>query len=395
MHNRSYGTSSNDEINDYLILLRQRQRHRELHILRRYLEQLSNLGGAEEGDLRAHSPDSIPGTDQPNRPSLSTVNALSERLELAVLEAKSQLARQQKLLNDLKAEGSHGDGPAALAKRSQALSAVRTELHGWVNDKLVSADLNADEPSPQNGNIGKVPEESTPGDSIRLQYQEYIKARKRLLQVSAVINCPSPAREKIDKPSLPPRESSLPGNSGTIILSSFIREKMLSANDIQKSLSNQRALMTNIFAQEEKSTQKSLAKLRDESHLLPAYPILARQGRFKDVAMKLGPGKADDRRRENQVGDLIEAWAFASGAATTANDQTIHSHLSQGKVSLGDATECLNDLRTEVGQNPSSWTPNENERNDIWTMDIEREENQAVSQNQGPWSGLNGRVGIS
>ena len=381
------------DLGPYLTLLKEKENLQEIQILQQFFDQISKFN---ESFLDSNS-------TAPNLLSVSLTNhdtsaakSLTERLELALLEAKSQLAQQQKLLREIKARQGETDLSSSSKNRLAALGAVRSELNSWVNEKLAASDLDTEQSiSTDTTDVGSAPDEMTPEPDNYGQYQDYIKARKRLLRAVAKVNNPHHTKRGSDgiRPTTQISEPSIPKVSMPI--TPIIREKVLKASDEQKSTTTQRAFLKTLFDGEHAKTGEALGKLRDESHMLPTYPMLARQGRFKNISGKERFGETGEHGTEDEVGARVQAWAFASEAARTARDEHVQTHLSLGKVSLGDAAEHLDDLRAQLGQKSSSLNEPAAAAEDIWTLGIDRDGKQTGGNAQGAWSELNGRVGVS
>ena len=112
---------------------------------------------------------------------------------------------------------------------------------------------------------------------------------------------------------------------------------------------------------------------REESHLLPEYPLL----------MVRRPHTTTTRDDEDKLVTMAKEWAFASRAAREDQHEFVDGKLGFGLDLVRKEREDLSLLISDDG-------------GDIWidsdaTLSSRRKKN---NKGEGPWSRLNGRIGV-
>ena len=356
-----------------------------------------------------------------------TTEALMKKLERAVIRAKYQLEREERLLAEVKARHSK-DGSTDQVNdprsRLNAFAATRDELVRFLEEKMSS-----DSPEYDNSAHSTVENGAEPAldreqvkEEIQTEYEKYLMARKRLVDVaSTALSAPGGAgshdtisgkgTEVVDNRAgapLPvitqPALSALP----------FISEQLLPLLGNQKANALQGSYSSKVLRTERGKALDSLELLAEESHLLPAYPIMARQARFKNVVSALGGLKKPDDamvdagENTDEMIKRAEAWAFAAEEASKAGDGFVMDKVNYGNERLDGAEGSLALLDKLLGKDPQKLTAagHGGEEADIWleaagasavagTENAQNRRARPIQQENGPWAGLNGMVGLA
>lgn len=400
-----------DILEEHVRLLQERERLQKLQILHHYLGELRMMETTQD-DFRDCHPKSMSKPMLESQPQdlssngyvehgLDAGESLTEKLELTVLNAKSQMERQQELLRELKSQAADLGSSGTRENRLKGLAKSRDELHSWVQDKLASTDSVQNES--EGGDIeplGARHNSELKESELKVQYGDYCKTRKRMIELASTLNEPlvdhgtATAKTHLSESRSPDRDFSLSPLP-------FITSRLFRASELETQLGNQARLLSEILDGEQNSLSETLGKLRDESHLLPSYPILANQDRFRDLSNVFRRGKLQDNGRyttNSDVHEYVNAWKFASAASATELEVFLRNHFSQAEYSLHIAEESLDSLQDQARPKAQA-RDNGVKSGDVWTAEIEAGmSNLDTSGSQdvrGPWAGLNGRIGIS
>ncbi len=370
----------------YLALLRQRRRYEKLRILQDYMDVLVEKPAAKAdyldvGRIQMESPPLLqPPTDMTGytEPSTSgssghTVDELVARLEKAVLRARHNLENEKKLLADLKARQHSANGktnggtPPDRESRLHVLSRTRDELINWIEGELAKTE--SPKSPPNNAQYeGTNPEPHHPTKDteqhvldIKHKYTKYVEARKTYLAALAEATSPIPPAVsgehllRSHKDEVQTRTV----HSAVCSVLPYLSANLLFPLNLQKWTAQQKSHIGTSLSKEQEATIQVLDRLADESHLLPAYPLLATDPRFQNVAKALGskamPLQIDDRsagRQQMRTLEMARAWAFAAGAAKASTQDVLDEKLAQGTKHTYSAQDVLGDVRVLLGQGP-------------------------------------------
>ncbi|KAL4888944.1 hypothetical protein BDV59DRAFT_187578 [Aspergillus ambiguus] len=416
----SSAAKSSLELQAYLRLLRDRRRHAKLQVFQHYLQEIQarNPTHVEDFDTRESrgeplvSPsdreDGVHGDAGEKREN--SVEELVHKLERAVIRAQAQLKSEKKLLDELKARQAPAGEEVTPAVKGAALQRTRDELVHWVEEKLVS-EGDGEEPPLQDVPAEEIEESARLLEDQKVQvaeqYAAYVDARKRLLDAASRACQPitvAPARSPdraVEPGKLETDETVSLDPTGVL---SFTSEILLPLSKSQRTLALQKSYLAGMLAKEKSATLRVLNRLSDESHLLPEYPLLARQPRFQHAtsALRSRPNAIPTEPTEpDKVVRLAEAWAFASEAARTTEGEYVEQKATEGGETAEEAEHVLREvyrlinqdleeaLRDDAGNEPEG---------DIWASEARstRPVGKPVRsrRSQGPWSGIDGRVGI-
>jgi len=412
------------DLRDYLLLLRDRRRHAKLQVFQHYLEELEGKEGVGLEDIGAgdgHSAQLLlsEGFDAegPGRKDTSTdLEGLVHKLERAVLRARMQLDREKLLFEKAKAQyGSRASvalGEISPAVKAQALQRTRDELVQWVEERLVV------EGDPDESLVMELPPEEIE-EAQRLlehqkmqiteQYTAYLQARRALLDAASracqpviVTSKPTPRPTYRNET---PTEEVQPPNALDVV--SYATETLVPLSKSQKALALQKSYLSGLLAKEKSATLRALHRLNDESHLLPEYPMVARQPRFKHAVAALNSRSPpqSDQDQPDEVFSLAEAWAFASDATGANERDYVQQKVTLGNEVAQDARKTLEDVYGMLNQDLNDVigeeAEHEAETSDIWTSEGRSTRGirylsgtRMEKRPRGPWSGLNGRVGV-
>ncbi|PYI05833.1 hypothetical protein BO78DRAFT_397684 [Aspergillus sclerotiicarbonarius CBS 121057] len=416
----SVGSSS--ELQEYLRLLRDRRQHAKLRVFQQYLQELKQRDTFKPGDLEDNgaryqqlAPPEELEDNQHGHKAGESIEELMHKLERAIIRAKAQLEREKGLLEELKVRrASEGPQDVSPATKVLALQRTRNALVRWVEEKLVTVGNSDNSGATQNFRPEDIEE------SVRLledkkaqiaqQYAAYADARKRLLDAA------SRACQPIAIPSTKPPTrptSMIQSKSATEEIQSLDALEVLSfTSDVlqplsksQKALALQKFYLSGMLAKEKATTLRVLNRLRDESHLLPEYPILARQPRFKHATAALASrqGTNSEPAKPDEVVGLAEAWAFASNSAGTSEQEDVEHKVEEGTETAQDAQHVLEDVYNILNQSLEDTLRDrdgETGENDIWASEARLTRSRAKTQRtkqaaKGPWVGLHGQVGVA
>lgn len=400
----------NSELQAYLVLLRDRRRNAKLEVFQHYLQELKGrqtveleqfdktedqnqylqrIGGYEDGRQGGSGEEGVEG--------------LVHKLERAVIRARAQLEREKKLFEELKAQHDARqntfDGDIPPASKIQALQRTRDALVQWVEEKLMSVGANDEGPikelSPEEiEDAAKLLDERR--TQIKQQYTTYVETRRALLETAAkscqpVAPGPTKSREPSDDNDKPIAEEPLPLEPMDAI--AFASERLLPLSKSQRGLSLQKSYLSGMLSKEKSTTIRILNRLADESHLLPEYPLLSRQPRFKHATAgsrsSLSPRELTP---PDEITSLGEAWAFASRAAREHEQEYVAQKIVEGGETAHEALQTLEEICDTLNQDLQDVFEDAQES----STDVQsRSGSSTIEKQAGPWSGLNGQVGFA
>lgn len=408
------------ELQTYLTLLRDRRRHAKLQVFQYYLQQLKTR--------QATNPGQYDKTEEQNR-NLQRINDLEDggqngsepedgveglvhKLERAVIRARSQLDRERKLFEELKTQHDAEDNrhiPQTM--KIQALKRTRDTLVQWVEEKLMSVGANDEHPieelSPEEIEDAAALLEERKAQ-IMQQYKMYVEARRTLLESAAKACQPvaaGPAKQRrasVDNEK-PANKEELPSLDPMDVLA-FASEILLPLSKSQRALALQRSYLSGILSKDKSTTLRMLNRLGDESHLLPEYPIPSRQPRFKHAAAAINSRHSITPKEQNpldEITSLAEAWSFAARAAREQEQDYVAEKVVEGGETAQEALQTLEEICNTLNQDLEEIFPDEQSAEssapDVWASEAQsRTKSSRVEKRpKGPWSGLNGRVGVA
>lgn len=428
-------TDAPSVLDDYLSLLRERRRDEKLQLFDIHLKELDSIAEPPQteqhdsssarvdldGLLRGKGNDTTPGSDD-------NIQALVTKLERTVVKAKAKLVREQSLLEELRSRQAANEsaGDTIKANTRIALQRTRDELVQWVEEKLAITSTEDDGISHELQYGGGTTDTADTAQlvaaeyksQIREQYAAYVNERKSLLDAVSALSQPTKSATLASEPQAvkkltePPATNEVSDEWGPIDVFQAVSEQILPAAKYQKSLALQRSYLAGILTKEKSTLKHTLDRLSQESHLLPEYPILARQSKFRHITTGNGSGlRRVDREGGKQTArdDVLEhaqAWAFAANAARSNESDYIEDRIEHGAEMADTASDTLQQVYDLLHQerNANAEVADDGkdaqQESDIWTAEVQlrkaraRRPNEKKQQSRGPWSVLNGQVGI-
>lgn len=395
----------NSELQAYLGLLRDRRRNAKLQVFQHYLQELKarqaieleQFDKSEDQNQHLQRIDEFEDGRQGGSGE-EGVEGLVHKLERAVIRARAQLEREKKLFEELKAQHDArekaGYGDISPAGKIQALQRTRDALVQWVEEKLMSVGANDEGPieelsSEEIEDAAKQLDERR--TQIMQQYATYIEARRALLETAAKACQPvTPAPAK-------PRQAPVDDGNATfeepspvdpMDVMSFASERLLPLSKFQRALALQKSYLSGMLSKEKSTTLRTLNRLSDESHLLPEYPFLSRQPRFKHATAAINSRSSLSPRElapPDEVTSLAEAWAFASGAAREHEQEYVAQKVVEGGETAHEVLQTLEDICDTLNQDLQG----------VFEDGDEDISSHTETRAKGPWSGLNGQVGVA
>ncbi|RAK71184.1 uncharacterized protein BO72DRAFT_453941 [Aspergillus fijiensis CBS 313.89] len=406
------------DLSEYVNLLRERRQLAKLQVFQRYSQELRERNRRRAESFKdSHKqlgvpPELLEEITQPSSNAGDRVEELMHRLEKAVIQAKAQFDREKELLEELKAQVNLDENSLSSnitpAVRTAALQQTRDELIHWVEEKLVSAGSHEDSGS----RLDLAPEDLE--ESTRLfeeqkaevaqQYAEYVEARKALLDAASracqplavpsvsLSNCSTTITQKNDAP---PEPQSL--NPMDVL--SYTEKNLLPLSKSQRALALQKFYLSGLLGKERATSLRMFHRLRDESHLLPEFPMPADQPRSSRAAATASLRHATnfaEPTKKDEVISLAEAWAFASDEAGVSEYEHVEQKLAEGNESVQNAKQELEAVARMLNQNDESIMGDDRkEKQDHGRVTRSRTKlEQREAQPNGPWAGLKGTIGI-
>lgn len=411
------------ELRDYLLLLRDRRRHTKLKVFEHYLAELQardpvglveNVDAGEGSNQELSLSEGLEAEGLGRDGSDTDLEGLVHNLERAVVRARAQLDREKQLFE--RAKSRHDSRESTVprepmpAVKLRALQRTRDELVQWVEQRLIS------EGDPDESMVQELPPEEIEETQHLMQHQKaqiseqyaaYLKARQELLDVASKACQPVTVTSKsTPRPNyrtvIPTEEIPAPDPLDVL---AYATETLVPLAKSQKTLALQKTYLSGLLAKEKSTTLRALRRLRDESHLLPEYPILARQPRFKHAVAALNSrnqAQPADRNSPDEMVRLAEAWSFASNAAASHERDYVQQKVALGTEVTQDARKTLvevyNMLNQDLDEVMREGVEPDSEASDIWASEARTRGGAGGSRQEkrskGPWAGLNGQVGV-
>ncbi|OKL56953.1 hypothetical protein UA08_07824 [Talaromyces atroroseus] len=406
-------------LSDYLALLRERRRHEKLQLFDAHLRELASAADPEEqhqsnsSTARADLDKIFKGNGYETADeSGDNVQALISKLERAVVRAKAKLVKEQHLLQQLREQQANG----LLDSRNKAIALGRTRdtLVQWVEEKLAITTsteddvMNHEKRYTDDTNTAEtwqlIAERKT---QIKEQYAAYVGARRSLLDAVSLLSQPTRSAALEEPSKKPPQRSSDDSIQDYSAIDAFrtVSEHILPAAKYQKSLAHQRSYLTGMLTKEKTNIKHAFDRLSQESHLLPEYPILARQSKFRHITPSSTTGSGPRQPNRDDTLQNAQAWAFAADAARSGENDYVEQRLEHGAEMADTASETLQQvydlLHQERNPHDGETAEDAHHLDDIWTAEVQprkararrlNETQQQPAGGRGPWSALSGRV---
>jgi hypothetical protein len=429
----------------YLALLRLRRRYEKLRIFQDYLQLLCRKAPANPQFLDVNemlkelpTPPKLPTeaiqTTEANAldSSVSGIDTLTRRLEMSVLGAKHSLENERRLLVEWrdKIDGNPEEATAG-NRKLHALGRVRNELIRWIESELSKTGNSLEGEVEQATGERIVDTDSAISQSVEGilgQYRGYVEARKSLLATLSIATLSLPTQERDSTTAHAVDEAgqvvTTDQTAPAYLFLPLFSHYLLPLSTFQKSIVQQKSCLTVGLAKQQRSIIQTIERLSEESHLLPAYPLLASQARFRNAAAALA-SRAVDNRPVSLERDIMEsggddcikkarAWAFAADAARTVTEDAVREKCEIGEMRIRSAQDTLAKLlrllgQTVVSDGADEEGPVEDDGADIWTTmaapvskkrtdrNLEKARYRKMKdsdEGSGLWRGLDGELGI-
>lgn len=336
------------------------------------------------------------------------LKALVDRLEKAVLRSKLLLKREEELLEQVKARSTVSPGKTSDAAKLAALQATRNELITWIETELGKASA-VEEPAPEDAQRGGLKVDKADMDeqlaTIKDQYSKYVAARTRLIQLVTQSPHPIPIQEEknqIPNPISRPKENTDSGGRSRPAPSTFLMtpyiEALLSVAHEQKASIMQKSHFSSVLAKQTEETGKALARLGEESLLLPEHPVRRRQERSGDDGL---------HKRAQEVTIRVQPWVSAADAAKLATLEIVAEKIEAGQIALENSTKYVAEIDQLLGRNAETGEDSvdgDSTADDIWLAETQtpkkglkapvRGKSDTVKNRQDIWSLLDGNLGL-
>ncbi len=412
---------SRESVATYLTLIREQQRYEKLTILQDYLDILSQKDAARPDYLQMNNilegVAPLPETSQilvlpptPSPTSETDTQTLTTRLEKAVLCAKNALDNQKRLLAKIKKEQQKQRASGlptttiSTEMKIRALSCTRDELISWIEERLAKTSQSTDTADKLSTSDSKSAHHSIEKRRKEVQdrYKDYLEARQCLVGLLFSDTPPLEAYSEAENAEPHSQEPIVESNQheASSVLP-YLTEYLIPAANAQNSFLRQESYVSSTLASQNQATVQLLDRLAEESHLLPNYPVLARQPRFQKVVealrSKSSPSTlAEARRSEDEPQILSQArqWAFAADASRSAKQEAVKERLEHGTTHIRTAEKLVKELQEILGVDKEE---NEDEGDeDIWTgsIEVKSQKQPSSSGRTGIWAGLDGNIGV-
>lgn len=395
-------------VSTYLDLFEARQKHEKLKILQDYVDKLAKKNAAqpEYFTLESINDEVGPAPEPTFTPETNNfgsafhdanIQALTTRLEKALLRANCGLQRERTLLAEAK-EKYQNTATSELSShaRIHALTRTRDELVSWLEEQLAKVNeaedrSEAEAPSITADEIINVEQRKVAIDKL---YRDYLNIRKSLIILASkprtVHSLEKLSIQEGQERNTPEPTQPEPNFEASTLLP-YLTKHLIPAFDAQAALFHQQTHISRAASDQTKATDRMLQKLADESHLLANHLIPATQPRSQNARTepKLLPsspfGVMPGTQGEADIVEKAQAWAFAAEATRTAQNEAIGRKLRGGEEHAAAAKSTLGEMENLLGGDVEG-------EEDIWSEGQGRKGSRR--RGNGVWSGLDGRIGV-
>jgi hypothetical protein len=356
------GTENSME--SFLDLVRQRQNHERLWITQDYIDMLSRKPAASVDHLDLQEvlkdvetlpkvpPEVVNASSSSHMPDGRDLEELVDRLGKSVLRAKMLLKKEQKLLAKVQAE--NPDSSVQHGSRLQAVDATRHELINWIEGELGRAGDSPPEAEEDHGPTTSMKHGREYIDAeltaTQRQYARYTKAREAIVVASSGRLGPQPSPEFGQDNSLQPAREELHSVNGMNQATYPYLEAMILVSNEQKAMIQQKSHLTITLSKQLKEGSQGLDRLADESHLLPAHPIPTASLQRTTLEGAVSFGDQMSNQEKPDASRRARAWVFASESATNATKEAISEKLEEGEKSVIETQKTLLELDNLLGR---------------------------------------------
>lgn len=275
------------------------------------------------------------------------------QLEKAVLRAKLQTRKEERLLAEAKTRCKSRPEVVSNGAKLEALSMTRSELISWIEAELGKAsteEVDEGEKSlapghtyqPQDGQATVTAQL----DQISQKYASYVAARKEVLAQAS--------QQQQQQPSISPpcQQAGLPEHVDNVdskpvdhLLLPYI-EALLSVSSHQKAMISHKSHASSVLKKQIDHSRQVLDRLAEESQLLPSYPTKNPQRRNSGMANETT--KSSDC--SEAISTRIRPWVLAANAAKIATLEAVAETIEGGQVALENCMKALQGIDQLLGQ---------------------------------------------
>lgn len=407
---RSSGSGDTGRLEEYVATIKLSRKQKRLQTVEQYLNLLGQKPAASpeflqpdemlQGSRRLPKvPKAVVSSFTVDKSSTKTdLKALIDRLEKAVLRSKLLLRKEEQLLEQVKARSTVLPGKISAGAKLAALNATRTELITWMETELGKASA-LEEPDPEEAGRRDAKVDKAYMDdqltSIQSKYANYVAARKGLVHL--VAQSPQPSIKPPQEDRAAEQSEAPPPLPTTHFITPYI-ENLLSVAHEQKASIAQKSHFSNVLAKQTEEIGKALARLAEESQLLPEHPTRRRQERF-------GGDSLD--KRGHEITTLVQPWVSAADAAKLATLESVAEKIEEGQVALEGSTKYLAEIDQLLGRNAGVADESDDgdaSTDDIWLAETRtpskgakapaRTKSNATKEPKDVWSLLDGNLGL-
>ncbi|KAF6808084.1 hypothetical protein CSOJ01_07772 [Colletotrichum sojae] len=346
-----------DQLEDYVALIKLRQKQQRLQTVQKYLDLLVRQPAAAQDflDLEVVFRDSPPLPDVPTavvnsftvRTSEVTTDlgSLTGQLEKVVLRAKLLLQREEQLLQDVRQRTSSLAGQVSDQERAYALNTTRAELINWIETELSKASEEGedDSPSQRDGRPEKTNIDKQLAE-IKSKYAQYIAARKSLLSLMSQQTQPV-LKPGVEAAGASQGEAVSPAPTAHLLIPYL--EELLSLSREQKGMIAQKSHINLVLSKQAKEIWQALDHLAEESQLLPEHstPNAGRpkSGVGEDFASAVS-------EKQQSTSERVKPWVFAADSAKIAILEAVAEKIEEGQVALEGSTTALQEVDKLLGK---------------------------------------------
>ncbi|KAK5172310.1 uncharacterized protein LTR77_003948 [Saxophila tyrrhenica] len=314
-------SSSGTATEDYIALLRQKEKHRRLNVIN---NALSKTSGSTETASASNLDDSIrkkvgelpvPPSTQPSFSRSPEVDAKMMQLKKAVVSSKRRVDEQRRNAAE-QATDANREATTAEAEVAGLQKALQ-ELTTWMETQLTTIAESEADAQPADGGArqnGATADPEIDLDNIETLYESYLEARHRVVQNTNSSHITEgnteEAAEWSNRSSTQRSQSPSHPNakSSAVAALPFIRA-LAAAKSEEQSLVQQTAYVRKQLSSAEEGTARLIERLADESHLVH-------------------PGASSGKD-----------WAEAGAQASRATKDSVADRLRSGKMYAGSAKE--------------------------------------------------------
>jgi hypothetical protein len=321
-----------------LVQVSRQKQHAHLDIIQHHADELKQLS-SDQINLSSHVANDEEHTSASASGSeisqmIEDVQTTLRSLETAVVRVRHSADRETARLQATRS--SIDSSPQrSVNGQLQALNVVRKQLTAWLEDSLAvcsSEDM-------LNGTRQASKEKGVVTTAmVQEAYDGYFGIRIELLGAVQSMSISALPLHDIDQETeILPRAPSASVEDHVID-----SEQTLRARQAEESLQQLNSYLNSSQADEEASAVESLHRLADESHLLPAYPILAQSEKFSNAMKAFGSTEA--KQPADRVMEQTNAWRFAAEAANDATTSQLEVSLRRGHEAIDAVKNNMEDI---------------------------------------------------